>query len=143
MKVENQNLNHLLFFVFNILSIQDKIKFASEFCDSENEDSYDLLFQKYINKTTLTDLNTDEEINFIFYNNPEKGMVDICINGDEMHFNSKFLSPLNLAICDFFSDGLILKRHKIKKNSEIFKKRFYKCYTIVNDYYHLYPLLLN
>ena len=95
MKVENQNLNHLLFFVFNILSIQDKIKFASEFCDSENEESYDLLFQKYINKTTLTDLNTEEEINFIFYNSTGKGMVDICINGDEMHFNSKNLSTLN------------------------------------------------
>ena len=97
-------------------------------------------FTKYINKTELVNLNTDEEINFIFYSNSDSTTVDICVNGDKMYLNSDFLFPLKSALLEFATSGLILFNNKIRKNRNIFKKRFYRSYDIINDSSDLFPL---
>ena len=141
MGIKQSNINNLLFFVYNILPIQEKIKFLSEIDDDDIDESISSkLFTKYINKTELVNLNTDEEINFIFYSNSDSTTVDICVNGDKMYLNSDFLFPLKSALLEFATSGLILFNNKIRKNRNIFKKRFYRSYDIINDSSDLFPL---
>ena len=52
MGIKQSNINNLLFFVYNILPIQEKIKFLSEIDDDDIDESISSkLFTKYINKT--------------------------------------------------------------------------------------------
>ena len=145
MGITQSNLNYLLLFVYNILPTSEKINFISDINDlGVDEDEGSKLFNKYINKTELSTLNVDEEINFMFYQTPKSEIVDICVNGNNMHLNSDLLSPLKETVFDFASSGLILFRNNSKKkNKNIFRKRFYRCYTIINISNDIFPIEKN
>lgn len=133
MNVQNESLNQLLFFIFDMLSIDDKIRFVDEYLNLSDEDDFTELLYSYVYKTKLGKMNSDIGMSFIFYNKSNNNrIVDICINDKTMHFNSNFPTAMRAAIMDFFKEGFILTKSETKKDSEIFKKRYYKCYSIVN-----------
>lgn len=138
-----ENIAKETLFVYNLLTQDKKINFLYDFFVLNDGGCTNRYLTNILKSKFFKGVSNSDDISFIIYSIEGSKQVNMLMMDDQIHFNSDSINAMYDAISELIILGMIFISSNIKKDKNVFCKRFYKCYTMVNDKDSLIPINFN